>query len=323
VSARHALHVHGLRVVSDLALPEFADLAVRDAVVPDAAQVRIRRRDVPRLPDDPSGHWWYVRADGTAIVDVSGVAMFAVRSGRDIDVDAASGADPAEVRAFLIGPVLSVLLHQRGELPLHISAVVLDGRAWAFTAPAGTGKSTLAAALHLHAGLPLVTDDVGVVRAAADGTGSVWLWPGPPLIKLRADAFADVAEVAPPSMPEYARSQKARLRVPDEHTSGPVRLAGMILLRRAPAAAAPSAEVLDVRRVRGAEAFFTAQSAVHRLAHGVQATSVATMFARVAWLASAVPCHVGTLSIAERPATPERAQAVVGALAELSRAGAR
>ena len=58
---------------------------------------------------------------------------------------------------------------------LHASAVVLDGAAVAFTAPSGTGKSTLAAHL-VAAGASFLTDDV---LALDDRNGVVEAHSGP------------------------------------------------------------------------------------------------------------------------------------------------
>lgn len=58
---------------------------------------------------------------------------------------------------------------------LHASAVGIDGRAIAFTAPSGTGKSSLAAHL-VAAGATFLTDDVLAVESA---DGGVLAYPGP------------------------------------------------------------------------------------------------------------------------------------------------
>src|SRR3989454_2089338 len=55
--------------------------------------------------------------------------LFRSREGREIVVEPAPGVDAGTLRLFLLGPVRAVLLHQRGFLVLHASAVVLDGGA--------------------------------------------------------------------------------------------------------------------------------------------------------------------------------------------------
>ena len=311
--------VHGLEVASDLELPE---LRVDGALVrPRGTQgpdVEIRLGEIPAHPSDPSDRWFHVRPDGTVVVRVEGVAGFAVREGRRIDVEPAPDADAAEVRTYLLGSGIGLLLHQRGELPLHVSAVVLDGRAWAFTAPSGTGKSTLAAALHLHAGLAVLADDVAVARASGgdDERQPLALWPGLPVLKLRDDALAGVDALGLEArgieaLPEHRGSAKVRLRL-DEGPGAPVPLAGLVLLQRG----GPDDEV-HVRRVTGALAFLTAQAAVYRLPYGGQIAGVPTVFARVAHLAARVPCYRAVLPHADVPASAARAEQVVEALRDL------
>lgn len=85
---------------------------------------------------------------------------------------------------FLLEPVLAFVLRGRGILVLHASAVEWCGRGVAFCGPAGTGKSTAAAAC-VADGAALISDDVVAVTrgglhgeewVAHRGTGAIRLW---------------------------------------------------------------------------------------------------------------------------------------------------
>ena len=83
------------------------------------------------------------------------------------------GATLERGRADVLGRVLAVAMHEMGYLSLHASAVAIDGRAVAFLAPKGCGKSTLATAV-ASAGGRLVSDDTlpvwpGEVPTVAEG----------------------------------------------------------------------------------------------------------------------------------------------------------
>lgn len=104
-----------------------------------------------------------------------------IRDGREIVLTLADPAIAGEARVYLLGSVLSVLFHQRGLLPLHASAIDHGGGAIAFAGASGIGKSTLAAAL-MQRGHKILTDDVCVVAAGADGTMTAW--PGVPRLRL-------------------------------------------------------------------------------------------------------------------------------------------
>ena len=108
------------------------------------------------------------------------VGWFLVRAGSEIVVEPRAGLDERTLRLFILGPVLAVLLRQRGHLLLHASAVAVDEEAVLFMGSAGRGKSTTAAALHAR-GHGLATDDVAVLRI---GQGPTMLLPGFPQLKL-------------------------------------------------------------------------------------------------------------------------------------------
>jgi hypothetical protein len=308
--------VHGLHVGSELELPELCPLELSGG----EPAVVIRRRDVPSDPDGSTIGWFHVRDGRTAIVHIEAVARFELVDGMSVDVEPLHGSDPAAVRAYLIGPIMRLILHQRGDLPLHVSAVMVDGRAWAFTGPAGTGKSTLAAGLHLHAGLPFLTDDVGVARPSGPGDAGAWLWPGPRFFKLRPDAFAGVRGVVPGVLRDFAGSEKVRVVATGETEPAPVRLAGIIVLQRSGGPGGPvldSARPLDPVRLRGAEAFLAAQATVHDPRQAVALTPTARLFDRVAWLSSTVAFFRSPFPLTLDPASAERALAIVEELRAL------
>jgi hypothetical protein len=175
--------IYGLRVESALALagagPPVSggtpDAVVRPAAVdgrPASLPVRGAR---------------FAPAGGGVGLAWPGVGAFAVRGGAEVLVDAAPGADGGALETCLLGPVLATLLHQRGHLVLHASAVAIGGAAVGFAGESGAGKSTTAAALHAR-GHPLVTDDLLVLLPGGDG--EVLAAPGLPRLRLRGDAAA-------------------------------------------------------------------------------------------------------------------------------------
>jgi hypothetical protein len=117
---------------------------------------------------------------------VRGVARFQILGGRRISVAPAAGADVREVRLFLLGSALAALCMQREVLLLHASVVRLGSRTIALCGPAGSGKSTTAAAL-IERGGAFVCDDLGRFDAV-DGRAVVF--PSTPRLKLHPEALA-------------------------------------------------------------------------------------------------------------------------------------
>jgi hypothetical protein len=102
---------------------------------------------------------------------------FHIKRGREIVVDPHPEADPGIVRTLLLGRVMACLLRQRGYLPLHASAVAIEGRGVLFLGASGAGKSTTAAALYVR-GHQVLADDVGAVRAGESGIEVQATWSG-------------------------------------------------------------------------------------------------------------------------------------------------
>jgi hypothetical protein len=63
------------------------------------------------------------------------------------------------VAAYLVGPIMGLLLRLRGTVCLHASAVGIEERAIVFVGPEGAGKSTTAAAF-ARQGFAVLSDDI-------------------------------------------------------------------------------------------------------------------------------------------------------------------
>ncbi|HZQ14451.1 MAG TPA: hypothetical protein VFB31_16735 [Pseudolabrys sp.] len=132
------------------------------------------------------------------------MARFLLSDGRDIVFEAAAGAERGDVAIFLLGTVFGILLHQRGEIVLHASAVRVDGKAVLFCGSSGAGKSTIAAAL-AQRGFPVVVDDLCAITL----TGAAPLvQPDGRHLKLWAQAIAQLDLAARRGAPVRQRLQK-------------------------------------------------------------------------------------------------------------------
>jgi hypothetical protein len=125
-----------------------------------------------------------------------GAGRFLVRAGQEVMVDPSPDADERVVRLCLLGPIVALILHQQGRLILHASAVAVDGKGVAFLGGQGWGKSTMAAALHVH-GHDMLADDVTALQM--DSTYPMVL-PAFPQFKLWPDSITALGN-APETLP--------------------------------------------------------------------------------------------------------------------------
>jgi hypothetical protein len=171
---------YGLKIASELRLPELISLA--PPAVDGGSDVMIRFADSPSFPSPPTT----VREANAAevLLCYEQVGTFLVREGREVWIDRKPEVVDYSLRLLVLGPVLGILLHQRGHLVLHGSAVAKEGKAIAFLGNSGWGKSTTAAAFHQR-GYTVVADDLVAVQINPDGS---MIWPGFPRLKLWPEA---------------------------------------------------------------------------------------------------------------------------------------
>ena len=178
--ALHRYSLFGLTIASDIELPEL--VGVGEDIIPEVSIASDPAATVDEPSDDP------VAINGGFRISIAGVARYSIRGGTEIRVAPDPRAALANVRLFLLGSAMGMLLHQRGLLPLHANAVVIDGRAYAFLGRSGAGKSTLAAAFH-DRGFAVLSDDVCAIRF--DDQGGASISPGLPRLRLWRDALID------------------------------------------------------------------------------------------------------------------------------------
>jgi hypothetical protein len=160
-----AYTVSGLTVASDLVLPGLLPIT-QPTAMPD---VVIRAGALPARLADPSasGPNWEM-ADGRFRLEVPGIVAMLLIEGREIVYCLAAASTPDDAAVFVSGTGFGILLHQRGRVVLHASAVRIRDRAVLLCGPSGAGKSTLAAAL-VDRGHALVSDDFCAIAMPSDG----------------------------------------------------------------------------------------------------------------------------------------------------------
>jgi len=212
----------------------------------NADPIHIRYGSVPDALVDPRGQGVdYEAKPGQFLLWLDGIARYLVSEGKEIVIEPAPDSCEDEIRLFLLGSVLGALLHQRGRLVLHGSAIETKRGAVVFVGPQGAGKSTLAATFRAR-GFRVLADDACTIDFASQ---CPQVYPGLVHIKLWADAAeklaydARQARVVRPMIGKYA------FTLDDEFDLGPVQLHAVYEL------APGDTQCLELKPLKGEEMF--------------------------------------------------------------------
>ncbi|MBM7563597.1 aldolase [Paenibacillus sacheonensis] len=230
----------GLRISSEIPLPELPlsaggeDRASADVVI--AAGFPDRLRD--ELEAAGSN---FARIGNRFLFLIPETAFYCIEDGQRITVSPLAGADPEKVRVYLLGTCMGALLMLRGVLPLHGSAVEIDGKAYAFVGDSGAGKSTLAAAF-VGEGYRLVSDDV-IAAAWSEGGGPPIVSPAYPQQKLWQESIERLGLGRESGSYRTIYRETAKFAVPAaaRFCDGPIPFAGVFELAK------PQGETVIVR----------------------------------------------------------------------------
>jgi hypothetical protein len=212
----------GLRVLSDIPLPEapqYQDNENKNDVVIEL----LDSSELWREFDDPQ-KTTVVKKD-LFLLNLPRTAKFCVQEGKKITVLPEEGANKDQVRLYLLGTCMGVLLMQRKVLPLHGSAIAIDGKAYAFVGESGSGKSSLAAAF-LEKGYKLLSDDVIPVSFSED-KNIPFVIPSYPQQKLWKESLDEFGMKNNDYQPIFLRENKYVIPVSEKFYNEPLPLCGV------------------------------------------------------------------------------------------------
>jgi len=143
--------------------------------------------DVPEKlikPDKTGGV--YQSGDKQFLLKVENVGRYLIENGKTITVYKLPSATTRETIIFLWASAIAALLHQRGIMIIHGSAVKVGEGAVIFSGRSGSGKTTLASAFSRMNNSLMISDDISAIRINEDGKPVVL--PGYPMMKLWRDS---------------------------------------------------------------------------------------------------------------------------------------
>lgn len=231
----------GLRISSEISLPELAKCSLLE----EEADLTITLKNLTdvwdiRVKDDNN----FIIYENKVMFKIPNTAIFQIEDGKKISVSPMRGAAENNIRLYLLGSCMGVTLLQRGILPLHGSAIEVDGLAYAIVGNSGVGKSTLATTF-LSEGYNFLSDDVIALEITKGCTPSILpSYPQQKLWKQSLDIFGmDSNEYSP----IYERETKFAIPVRSNFCSRPLPLGGIFELVKS------KGNMVDLRTVTGIE----------------------------------------------------------------------
>jgi len=217
---QYCYRAFGLNIESDFPCPELLP-----GVVPPDVIIKTNPFSTTLLGAKTSGACFQA-APGRVLLTCY-VATFLVSEGSKIFVNPASRTADKMVRLVLLESAFGALLHQRGILPLHGSAVRVKEGAIIFVGPSASGKSTLAAAL-TGRGYPVLADEICAVSFDKDGNPRVS--PAYPQLSLWPDVIEKLGKKKEDLKLLRDSLQKVTIAVGDSFCESALPLVGIYVL---------------------------------------------------------------------------------------------
>ncbi|KAB8133657.1 aldolase [Gracilibacillus oryzae] len=218
-------HAFGLYIESDVDLPELS--VVQGPVDRIDVSIEVKEMDVWNEFGETKSH--FVVKEQRTLFHVPDTAIYLIENGRKITISPLDETKQDSIRLYLLGSCMGVLLMQRRTIPLHGSAIEIDGKAYAIVGDSGAGKSTLASAF-MEKGYRLLSDDIVPITFSHDNQPIVV--PSYPHQKLWLETLDHFGTDRSKLKPIIFREMKFAVPVTDKFSQDPLPLAGVFELSK-------------------------------------------------------------------------------------------
>jgi energy-coupling factor transporter ATP-binding protein EcfA2 len=214
----------GFNVLSDIYLPELPQTYFDG----DISDIFIEKSDLTLLWEELAReNQYFVVNEDIIMFRIPKNAIYMIKKGKEIYYSPMDHAHEDQMRLYLLGTCMGALLMQRKILPLHGSAIEINGKAYAIVGESGAGKSTLASAF-LKLGYQLISDDV--IPVTLNEKSIPMVTPAYPQQKLWLESLNQFGMESENFRPIFERETKFAVPVSNQFASKPLPLAGVVEL---------------------------------------------------------------------------------------------
>ena len=236
----------GLHIESEFDLPELPQINIEGDQQPDLV---IKKADLSLLWTDlAEANKYFVIKENLLMFHVPNAAIYLIQNGKEMYVSPVEGVSEDVVRLYILGSCMGAMLMQRKVLPLHGSAIEIDGKVYAIVGESGAGKSTLASAF-LKRGYYLLSDDIIPVTLSEEQIPIVT--PAYPQQKLWLESLNQFEMEPSLYRPIHDRETKFAVPVTSQFVSEPLPLAGVFELVKS------EKEEIDIQPIKKLERLST------------------------------------------------------------------
>lgn len=233
----------GFDIQSEFFLPELKPTKI-NLSFPKIEMIRsILQKTWTNLPNNQE--LFYVMPN-YCMFKVPEVAIFLIRDGSVIEVEVLQENKEDHIRLFILGTCMGALLMQRKILPLHGSAIAVNGSAYAIVGDSGAGKSTTASAL-MQKGYHLISDDV--IPVSLNSNGIPIVSPAYPQQKLWNNSLQELGLDASEYQSIADREEKYSVPVLSHFTNEALPLAGIFELTTGKGECMGFSEIQGLKRI--------------------------------------------------------------------------
>ena len=196
--------------------------------------------------------------------NVRKTAHYIVRNGNSVTVIPHPDGVLEDIRLYLLGTVLAVLIQQRGDLLFHASAISKQGQVILLSGESGVGKSTLAYEMVSNRGWKLCADDVARFSVIGD---QIQIYPSYPYMKINEDIL-DHAGLSKDNFAKVSRKW-GKYRIPhiSNYEKNPTRARSIFLIQ------SEALSSLTMQEITGAEKWVQIRSMLYRAEYLIGTTT--------------------------------------------------